>query len=297
MSEVSIAAVTYRNLPQTKAFVDSVLECTKEDFQLVMVDNGSPKDLAEYLDSLKDKVKNYELIRNSNNMGIGVAMNQAMRACKGKYIFRCDSDVIIQSTYWTELMREVVDKHPEVGAVGTSITGGTFIKRDGYLETDICLSNCMLIPRRTLDAINVKMRNELPRVSEKICELIKKSDGRYDGYYKHLGGMLNYMHYHGGLWDINFPYGADDFHYSMLIRYAGLRITKDDRIRIIHKDESMRTDWQAERHRRVSEGFQYYRTFWEVMLDHWQVTDMWATWPMNKAYLEDSKKEGMVFQC
>ena len=53
--EVSIVAVTYRNMQQTKEFVDSVIECTKSSYELVMVDNGSPKDVADYLEALGDK--------------------------------------------------------------------------------------------------------------------------------------------------------------------------------------------------------------------------------------------------
>lgn len=282
---VSVAAVTYRNLEQTKAFVDSVLACTKEPFEFIMVNNGSPIDVATYLNSCVEKIPNFNLINNPSNMGIGIAMNQAMRACKTNYIFRCDSDIVIRTSYWTELMRELSDKHPEVGAVGTAITGGKLIDRGKYIESDICLSNCMLIPRRTIETIDRKMKEELPRVRQAITKLILSGTSRYDGYSKHLGGMLNEMIYHGGYWSPNFPYGTDDFHYSMLVRHAGLKIVKSELVQVIHKDESMRPDWSAERHRRVSEGFQYWRTFWEIMLDFDRIESLtWDCWPMNKTY-------------
>ena len=286
MSEpiISIAMVTYRDLTTTKRFIDTVTECTKEPFELVVVDNGCPQDLRDYLKSLESKIANYKLIVNSSNQGIGIGMNQAMRGCSTPYIFRCDNDVEIKSAYWTQQLREIADQNPEVGAVGTAITGGTLIRRTNYVETDICLSNCMLIPRRTLYAIDQKMKAELPRVRQLITKEILDGKSRYDGYFKHLGGMLNYMTYHGGFWDLNFPYGADDFHYSLLIRYADLKIAKDDRTMVYHKDDSMRPEWKDERHKRVSEGFQYYRTFWEKMLEFEQVTNMWECWPINKQY-------------
>lgn len=294
--EVSIVSVTYRNFPQTKEFVDSVIECTKSPFELVMVDNGSPKDVADYLDSLKDKIENYTLVRLPSNLGIGPGMNAGMRACKTNYLFRCDSDIVIQSAYWTQFMREIVDKYPEVGAVGTAITGGKLIRRDHYTETDICLSNCMLIPRRTIDAIDKKMKEEMPRISKKIAELIQAGVGRYDGYFKHLGSIINEMHYDNGYWAKAYPYGTDDFHYSMLIRWAGLHIAKEDRTMVFHKDESMRPDWTAERHRRVSEGFQYWRTFWEIFEDFYDIPSLtWDCWPMNKRYEKEYNNSIKIF--
>lgn len=284
--EVSIAAVTYRDLETTKRFVDSVVSCTKEPFQFVMVDNGSPKELSDYLTDLQTKIPHFTLIKNSSNLGIGIGMNQAMRACTTDYIFRCDSDIEIQTSYWTQFMRELSDHFPEIGAVGTAITGGNLIKRPNYIETDICLSNCMLIPRRTMAAIDKKMKEELPRVQKEVARLVIEGSSRYDGYYRHLGGMLNEMLHHAGYWSPNFPYGTDDFHYSMLIRYSGLKIVKDERTRVVHKDDSMRPEWTAERHRRVSEGFQYWRTFWEVMENFTDIQSLtWDCWPMNKAYL------------
>lgn len=162
--EVSIAAVTYRNLDATQKFIDSVQECTKSPYQLVVVDNGSPEDVAAYLDSLESKIPHYKLIRNPSNLGIGVGMNQAMRACTTGYIFRCDTDVEIKTAYWTQFMRELVDRYPEVGAVGTAITGGHLKERSSYTETDLCLSNCMLIPRKTIETIDRVLHQELDRI-------------------------------------------------------------------------------------------------------------------------------------
>lgn len=285
---ISIAAVTYRNLEQTRTFIETVYECTKEPFELILVDNNSPIEVAQYLDKMAASNSNFVLIRNTANLGIGIGMNQAMRKCQTDYIFRCDTDIEIQTAYWTQFMKELVNKYPEIGAVGTAITRGQEISRPGYTELDICLSNCMLIPRRTLVAIERKMKDEYARVAAVIADKLLVADDRYDGYFKHLGGMLNYIRRHGGYWDINFPYGADDFHYSMLIRHSGLKITRDDRIRIIHHDAShVGSTPDTDRHRKVSEGFQYWRTFWEVMLDFYDIKSLsWDCFPMNKKFCE-----------
>jgi len=146
---VSIAAVTYRDIEQTKAFVDSVYACTQEPFEFVMVSNGSAPDLLSYLKSQRDTRGNFILKENAQNLGIGPAMSVAMSLCTTPYIFRCDSDIEIQTVYWTSLMREIVDANQEVGAVGTAITGGVLIRRQGYIETDCVLATvCLSIAER-----------------------------------------------------------------------------------------------------------------------------------------------------
>ena len=292
---VSIAAVTYRDLEQTRAFVDSVYACTQEPFEFIMVSNGCAPELLNYLKTQEATRGNFILHKNAQNLGIGPAMSTAMSLCTTPYIFRCDSDIEIKTAYWTKFMCEIADAYPEVGAVGTAITGGVLIKREGYTETDLCLSNCMLIHRRAMEAIDRKMKAELPRISAKISELIKLNVGRYDGYFNHLGNMLNEMHYDGGRWARAYPYGTDDFHYSMLVRYAGLRIAKDYRVNVLHKDASLSpaepSKKDNDRDRKVNIGFQYWRTFWELMEDFHDIKSLdYPVWPMNQAYREEARR-------
>jgi|SRR5665213_2177292 len=287
--EISIAVVTYRDLVSTREFINSVRATVMEPYEIVMVDNGSPADVAAYLDAEAKRDQNFIVVRNKSNLGIGVGMNMAMRRCKTNYIFRCDSDIVIQTPYWTKFMREMADEHPEVGAIGTAITGGRLIKREGYTETDICLSNCMLIPRRTIIAVDQKMKAELSRVRATIATKIANDPAKYVDYFKHLGEMLDYMSNDGGYWTRAMFYGADDFFYSMIVRYAELRITRDERVHVYHKDASLSPDNPAgrdmDRDRKVREGFQFWRTFFEILCDDYFTGPLdYGSWKMNKVY-------------
>lgn len=310
----SIAAVTYRNLPQTKEFVDSIYSTVSNpnELEFVVVDNGSPEDLSSYLQGQSRLHPNFKVLRNDSNLGIGPAMNQAMRACTTRYIFRADSDVVLQSPGWDQQMISYVERFPEVGAVGTYITGGKYIPRngaslemimngnqknlmihenEGYIETDLCLSNFMLIPRRTVDCVAEKARQELPRVRNKVSEIIHQGVSKWDGYFRQLGGLLNEMEFHAGWWSPEFPYGTDDLHASMWIRYSGLRITKCPKVQIVHKDDSLRKEWSKERDRRVNIGFQQWRASWEILEDFFDITQLdYDCWPMAKRYISEQRK-------
>ena len=302
----SIASVSYRNVEQTRRFIESIYMTAAKSFEFIMVNNGSVE-----LDSLfreYSRRDNFKVIRNQFNLGIGPAMNQAMRACTTDYIFRSDADVVLQSRGWDQQMIAYVDRFPEVGAVGTSITTGKwiprrgaswfqrgndyfFVENEGYVETDLCLSNFMLIPRRTIHAIGNKAKEELPRVRKKVAEIITQQGSRWDGYFRQLGGLINEMTYHAGWWSPEYPYGTDDFHFSMWVRYAGLKITRAPGVLIRHEDESLRPEWKEERDRRVNLGFQQWRASWEVLEDFFDVKSLdYDCWPMAKKYREEQEK-------
>lgn len=296
----SIASVTYRNLEQTKQFIESVYNTVSgQPFEFIMVNNGCDKPLSDYLQEQERTRENFKVAVNKSNMGIGPAMSRAMKACSTDYIFRADSDVVMLSSDWDEEMMRYVDKFSEIGAVGTANTGGNFIPRKGaaisadrtyisenagYIETDICMSSFMLIPRRTIDTISKRMRDELPRIQKIVVDSVMSSKNSYDGYQRHLGGILNYMLNHAGYWNAEIFYGADDFWYSMMIRYCGLRIAKAPSVKVFHKDESMRPDWTTDRDKYVSEGFQIHRLTWEIFQDFNKVVDMWDCFPLNSYY-------------
>lgn len=72
--------------------LDSLLrqDLNKEDYEIVVVDDGSKDDLAV----LKDYVQRYSNIHyvRQENAGPGTARNTGIRETKGEYIFFCDSD-------------------------------------------------------------------------------------------------------------------------------------------------------------------------------------------------------------
>ena len=72
--------------------VDSILNQTFQDFECIIVDDGSTNDAGEYLDKLTDP--RVRLIRNETNLGITKSLNIGFRAARGKYIARMDGDDI-----------------------------------------------------------------------------------------------------------------------------------------------------------------------------------------------------------
>ena len=91
--KISVVMPTYNTeVSILKEAVDSILNQTFGDFEFIIIDDGSTNNSVEYLKSLQDQ--RVKIIRNDTNIGITKSLNIGLRAAKGKYIARMDSDDI-----------------------------------------------------------------------------------------------------------------------------------------------------------------------------------------------------------
>ena len=89
MPKVSVIIPTYNRLPMLKEAVDSVLAQDFEDFELIVVDDGSTDGTSEEIEKYGGRVK---LLRQPENRGVSTARNRGILRARGKYIGFLDSD-------------------------------------------------------------------------------------------------------------------------------------------------------------------------------------------------------------
>ena len=89
MPKVSVIIPTYNRLPMLKEALDSVLSQDFEDFELIVVDDGSTDGTAEVIKGYGGRVK---LLQYPENRGVSAARNQGILKARGKYIAFLDSD-------------------------------------------------------------------------------------------------------------------------------------------------------------------------------------------------------------
>lgn len=96
--------------------VNSILAQTFEDFELVVVDDGSTDRTAEVLAGYSDP--RLQVLRNPANLGIPASRNRGLEAARGEYIALLDSD---DHAYPDRLARQVkyLDANPEITQVGS----------------------------------------------------------------------------------------------------------------------------------------------------------------------------------
>lgn len=113
--EVSVVIPTYNRAHLISRAIQSVLDQTYQDFEIIVVDDGSIDNTEEIIKSFKDDRVIY--IRHRENKGPSAARNTGIKASKGEYIAFQDSD----DEWFTEKLEkqiEVFDNcSPEVGVV------------------------------------------------------------------------------------------------------------------------------------------------------------------------------------
>jgi glycosyltransferase involved in cell wall biosynthesis len=130
---------TYNGERFLRPAIESILNQTFRDFELIIVDDGStdstPRILAEYIDRQKDKDndKNQNTAKNNNtaprlivltndrNLGIAAATNRGLAAARGEYVALQDHDDI-SLPHRLQTQVDFLNSHPEIALVGSAAT-------------------------------------------------------------------------------------------------------------------------------------------------------------------------------
>jgi glycosyltransferase involved in cell wall biosynthesis len=94
--------------------IESALNQTYGDFQMIVVDDGSSDDTAEVVKRFRSDKINY--IRHERNRGVSAAGNTGIKAATGDVIAHLDSDDVWKPEMLSRLV-DVLKNHPRVGAV------------------------------------------------------------------------------------------------------------------------------------------------------------------------------------
>jgi glycosyltransferase involved in cell wall biosynthesis len=107
------------------ACIDSVLSQTFQDFEFIIVDDGSTDRSAETIRSYTDR---RIVFLQQTNQGVATALNHALRFAHGEYVARQDADdVSLPERFCKEVA--FLDTHPQVAVVGTA---AALIDRTGH---------------------------------------------------------------------------------------------------------------------------------------------------------------------
>lgn len=116
--KISVVCCAFNAEKYLISSLDSLLLQSFDDFELILVDDGSSDDTQKILLDYKGKFKNCRLLVNSQNQGIPVSRNRALLSATGEYIAIHDADDI---SHPSRLEREntFLDEHPECFVVGS----------------------------------------------------------------------------------------------------------------------------------------------------------------------------------
>ncbi len=166
-----VILVSWNKLEYTKACLESFLQCTRAeevDYRLLIIDNGSDREVVEYLTDFQQRHPRVELLINAENRGLVSAVNQGTRRSTAPFICWLNNDLLFTEG-WLVAMLRVAEAHPRIGLFNPSgklhhETPKTFAQRivrqprDGgapYREVSECNGACLLVRREVIDRIGL----------------------------------------------------------------------------------------------------------------------------------------------
>lgn len=113
--KVSVIMPVYNREKYIKEAIESVLNQTFQDFELIIIDDGSTDNTVNIIKEFTDK--RIKLIQHETNKGVAAARNTGYLAAQGEYIVISDSDDINHPDKFLEQVN-VLDKNFDIDIVG-----------------------------------------------------------------------------------------------------------------------------------------------------------------------------------
>jgi len=122
--KVSVIMSVYNGEKYLEEAIKSILDQTFQDFEFLIVDDGSSDRTPLILDEYKRKDQRIRIIKNPENIGLTKSLNKAIKEAKGEYIARQDVDDISlpqrleKQVYFMENNRKIALLGSAVGIIG-----------------------------------------------------------------------------------------------------------------------------------------------------------------------------------
>lgn len=116
---ISIILVTYNRAHYLPVMLDSLQNQTFQDYELILVDNGSTDDTAAICAAYKQKNKRVKLLTIKKNIGASYGRNTGLAAASGEFIAFVDDDDYCEPLMFTFLTDLVCEEHADIAVCGS----------------------------------------------------------------------------------------------------------------------------------------------------------------------------------
>lgn len=267
MPEITVIVPVYKVEPYLETCVNSILAQTFTDYEILLIDDGSPDSCGEICDAFE---KRYPFIKavHCENGGLSAARNVGITQAKGRYLSFIDSDDFIAPDMLETFYRLITDNQADISACGImDCFGERKTLRCPAGQTIICNAE---------KGIRIILAGEKLSVNA-VNKLYKKS-----------------------LFDnIRFPVGKTSEDAFVMIKLFGLAatvaITTDPKYFYIHREDSITTKDYRPSDLAVIEAyeqnFQYIRKAYPSLEQQAEFRWLWSYWYILEKMVFSTKME------
>ena len=132
---VSIIVPIYKVEPYLRRCLDSIVNQTYSNLEIILIDDGSPDNCPKICDEYSAK-DNRVIVIHKENGGLSDARNAGLDICKGEYISFIDSDDWVEKNYVEILLKNIIDSESDISIANhqTFSYSGTFFPVDDLAE-------------------------------------------------------------------------------------------------------------------------------------------------------------------
>lgn len=133
---VSIIVPIYKVEPYLRRCLDSIVNQTYTNLEIILVDDGSPDGCPQICDEYAAKDKRIVVIHKENG-GLSDARNAGLDICKGEYVSFVDSDDWVDKNYIKQMFNVAINNH-------ANIVISDFIKTKSHLIPSYTKQDCLI---------------------------------------------------------------------------------------------------------------------------------------------------------
>lgn len=142
---VSIGLPVFNDAKYLKETIDSILNQTYKNIEVIIVDDGSTDNSLELIASFKDS--RTKVLNDGRNFGLAVRLNQIAKMAEGHFLARMDADDIMHPTR-IEKQVEILQENTSIDVLGSNVytideTGELTGVRYAYSQNDKEIKDCV----------------------------------------------------------------------------------------------------------------------------------------------------------
>lgn len=125
---ISVLVPVYNVEKTLDRCIQSILNQTFKDFEIVLVNDGSTDNSGKLCDEYAQKYDNIRVIHKENE-GLGPTRNVGIREAKGEFVYHCDSDDWLKDDLLEKAYKAITETNSDVAVFGYDI----FTEKDGNI--------------------------------------------------------------------------------------------------------------------------------------------------------------------